>query len=213
MRRLAIVVLYASTAACGGNRYPVGYEPDWGDEPEPPGSASAGAGSELSRAFEKRLTVWTKRDGTPVLAPHCRNAPVDCRARLETFASLLSSVADEHDLDPWMLAAIAVRESMLDPSAVGARGEAGIVQLHPRGVGRGMPYVVDADYRDACQERVDACQGPVVARGAEALADAIARCGGVRAGLGRYASGRCDADYRYVDRVFDERDRLRALAD
>lgn len=207
--RVATVAWLLPLLACGGSATTRGVgsnAPLRGAVAEPGGGGdSAGA---LAEALATRLTVWVKRDGTPVYAPHCRNAAVDCRERIAVLAALLEQEARAHDLDPWLLAAIAVRESGLDPSAIGARGEAGIVQLHPRGAGHDMRYVHDDDYREDCLSRVDACQGPVVARGAESLADSIRRCGGVAPGLGRYASGRCTSDLRYVGRVLRERRRL-----
>jgi len=174
---------------------------------------SRGEAPLLARAFEQRLTVWTRRDGERVLARHCRRGPVDCRARLSAFASMLASAARDHALDPFLLGALAVHESMLNPAALGARGEAGIVQLHPRGVGRDVPYVQDAALRERCQGQVDACQGPVVERAASALAESIRRCGGLDGGLARYASGRCGAGLAQARGVLEERDRLRALID
>ncbi len=174
-----------------------------------PGQAAPAHDGTLAGALEARMTIWVRRDGTRVYARHCRRASVDCRARIGTLARILERKADEHGLDPWLLAAIAVRESGLDPAALGARGEAGIVQLHPRGAGQRVRFVHDASYRERCMARVDACQAPVVERGAQVLSESIRRCGGVAAGLGRYASGRCNAELRYVERVLRERDRLR----
>lgn len=166
----------------------------------------------LAHALVARLTVWTRPDGTPVLARRCRRGPVPCRERLAVFAGLIEDAARRHGLDPFLLAALAMRESGLDPSAIGRRGEAGLVQLHPRGAGRGIRYVHDAAYRESCQERLDACQAPVLERGAEALAEAVRECGSLRAGLGRYASGRCRADLDHGEHVLEERARLRRLA-
>lgn len=166
----------------------------------------------LARAFEERLTVSRRRDGTPVLARRCREGPVDCRARLLVFAAMIRETAARHDVDPFLIAALAIRESGLDPSALGRRNEAGIVQLHPRGAGRDMRYVQDAAYRDRCQTRIDACQGPVLERGVSTLATAIEECGGLIAGLGAYATGHCTRRARHPRRVLQERDRLRRLA-
>lgn len=164
----------------------------------------------IAHALAARLTIWVSRDGAVVYARHCRDAPGGCEARIATLSALLEEAAARNGIDPWLLAALAVRESMLNPAAIGARGEAGIVQLHPRGAGHDMRYVQDADYREECQSRVDACQGPVVERGAQHLAEAIQSCGSEREGLGKYASGRCGAAQTYVDRLWAERDRLEA---
>jgi hypothetical protein len=164
----------------------------------------------IAQALAARLTIWVSPQGRVVYAKHCRDAPGGCEARIAVLTALLEEAAERHGIDPWLLAALAVRESMLNPAAIGRRGEAGIVQLHPRGAGHDMRYVRDASYRDACQSRVDACQGPVVDRGAQHLAEAIRECGGEREGLGKYASGRCGAAASYVERLWAERARLEA---
>jgi hypothetical protein len=162
----------------------------------------------IAHALAARLTIWVSPSGNVVYARHCRDAPGGCEARIAALTQLLEAAAERHGLDPWLLAALAVRESMLNPAAIGARGEAGIVQLHPRGAGHDVRYVRDAEYRDACQREVDACQGPVVERGAQHLAEAIASCGSEREGLGKYASGQCGAASSYVERLWTERARL-----
>jgi hypothetical protein len=180
-------------------------------EPSPPAEPDPEARA-LARAFEARLTVHTRADGTRVLARRCREGPVPCRERLAVFAALIHEAARRHGLDPYLLAALAMRESGLDPAALGRNREAGIVQLHPRGAGRDVRYVQDDAYRERCQAEVDACQGPVLERGASTLARAIEECGGLVAGLGAYATGHCTEHARHARRVLDERDRLRELS-
>ncbi|MDW8362853.1 MAG: transglycosylase SLT domain-containing protein [Myxococcales bacterium] len=165
----------------------------------------------LARALEERIAVWGTRGGRILHARHCRAASEGCRARLALFARWIAGAARAHGVDPWLLAAIAVRESGLDPFAVGRDGEHGIVQLHPRGVGRGVRFVASERYRARCSRAAGACQQEVLDVGARHLADAIAGCGGDPvAGLGAYNSGRCGPT-RYVVRVLLERRRLRAL--
>ncbi len=196
------------TSACGGSALPDANEPLRGA-----GAAHhLGTDDPIAQALAARLTIWVSPQGRVVYAKHCRDAPGGCEARIAALTALLEEAAERHGLDPWLLAALAVRESMLNPAAIGRRGEAGIVQLHPRGAGQDMRYVQDADYREACQSEVDACQGPVVERGAQHLADAIHDCGGVREGLGKYASGRCGAAASYVERLWAERERLESAA-
>ncbi|MGE0784662.1 MAG: transglycosylase SLT domain-containing protein [Sandaracinaceae bacterium] len=197
----------ASSAGSDANDAPVDRDPA---PSEPALDAETAA---LANAFEERLSVGTRRDGTRVLTPRCRNAPVDCSARLRAFARLIREVATAHEIDPLLLAAMALRESGLDPAALGRNREAGIVQLHPRGAGRGVRYVEDSAYRERCQSEVDACQREVLEVGVRTLTEGIERCGGLRAGLGAYASGHCTSSARYIDRVFEERDRLRALTE
>ena len=165
----------------------------------------------LANAFAERLTVSRRHDGTRVLTPSCRNGPVPCEERLLAFAALIVEIAGAHDVDPLLVAAMAIKESGLDPSVLGRRREAGILQLHPRGAGRNTRYVRDARYRARCQSRVGACQREVIERGLETLVRGMEECGGVRGGLGAYASGHCTTSVRYIDRVLEERARLRRL--
>lgn len=166
---------------------------------------------DLEQALVERLTVWTRPDGARVYVRHCRGVSAGCEARIRAFAVLLEGAAGRHGLDPFVLASIAVRESGLDPSAVGAVGEAGIVQLHPRGAGRRVAFVQSAAFRDRCVRRPDACQAAVVELGAGLLAKSIARCGSLEAGLGMYNAGECDPGRPYVRRVLAELERLRRL--
>jgi len=161
----------------------------------------------LAQDLSRRLTVWTRPDGTPVHVAYCRGAPGGCETRIEALSRELVDAADAHDLDPYLLAAVAIRESGLDPAAIGPSGEGGIVQLHPQGVGAGVRYVRSAAYRARCERRPDACQAEVLEVGAAHLAEAIEGCGGVEAGLGAYNRGRC-GETAYSRRVLAERERL-----
>jgi len=185
-------------------------EPETADRAEsaPPSPAARA----LARAFEARMTVWRRPDGSRVLTRRCREGPVDCAARLRRFAEMIVRAARRHDLDPFLLGALAWRESGLDPAALGRRGEAGLVQLHPRGAGRDMRYVRDVAYRAACQAELDACQGPVLERGASTLSRAIAECGSLESGLGAYATGHCTDRASHATHVLEERETLRRLA-
>jgi hypothetical protein len=207
VRRLAAVclVLLAGCASASKQRAPATSAEDL------PDSAAA---QDLARAFRARMRVWTKRDGTPVYVSHCRRAPGGCERRIDVFSRLLASAAQAHGLDPFLLGALAMRESALNPGAVGAAGEAGLVQLHPRGVGRGMRFVQDEDYREQCVERgAPACQRPILKRAARMLSKAIDECGSLVRALGKYNSGRCSPRPGYTRHVLEERDRLRRLAE
>lgn len=186
-------------------------DPGLSEDPEPEAPPPTPEAEALADAFAERLTVSRRRDGTRVLTPRCRNGPVDCERRLLAFASLIVEIATAQDVDPLLLAAMALRESGLDPAALGRNREAGIVQLHPRGAGRDVRYVRDAGYRRRCQRRVDACQREVLERGVSTLVEGIERCGGLRGGLGAYASGHCTTRARYIGRILEERETLRGL--
>jgi hypothetical protein len=179
---------------------------DGGDATPPPESALP-----LARAIEGRLTVWRSPGGRVTYVSHCRFAPSGCRARIAAFARYIADASDDHGIDPFVLAAMAFRESGFDPFATGAAGEVGLVQLHPRGIGRGVRFIQNERYRERCRREVGACQQEVVAVGAAHFADAIANCGGVRDALGYYNRGVC-GETDYSRRVLRERDRLIELA-
>lgn len=180
----------------------------------PPGVAQRDASdpsvSALVRALDRRMTVWRTRSRV-VYVSHCRTASGGCRQRLTTFARLIGDASERHGLDPFLLAAVAVRESGMDPTAAGPAGERGIVQLHPRGSGARTRYVRSEAYRRRCARRPDACQAEVLDVGAQLLARSIDRCGTVRSGLGAYNRGEC-GHTGYADRVMRERQRLLRLA-
>jgi len=173
--------------------------------------ARADVTAQLHRALHERVTVWRRPDGARVYVSHCRQVIGGCESRVAAFAQMIFEAAERHGIDPFVLAAIAMRESALDPGAIGATGEAGIVQLHPRGVGARVRFVNDAQYRSLCVRRPAACQGPVLDRGAELLARCVAQCGTLEAGLGMYNSGECDPRRAYVRRVLSEASALHAL--
>lgn len=164
----------------------------------------------LARALDARLTVW-RSGGRRVYVSHCRRARVSCRARVVALARVIARVAVRHNVDPFLLAAMALRESGLNPFAEGAAGERGIVQLHPRGVGSRVRFVRSEGYRERCARAADACQEEVVEAGARLIAASMVRCGGTREALGAYNSGACQAT-SYGDRVMEERANLVMLA-
>lgn len=164
----------------------------------------------LHRALDRRLTVW-RTSSRVIYVRHCRSTRGGCAERTAVFARMIGDAATTHRVDPFLLAAVAVRESGMDPTAAGAAGERGIVQLHPRGSGARVRYVRSEVYRRGCERRPDACQREVLEAGARLLSTSITRCGGVREGLGAYNRGECGAT-DYARRVMSERQRLLRLA-
>jgi hypothetical protein len=183
---------------------PIGVSPISAQDPAPDPSVRA-----LEVALDRRMTIWR----TPVRTihvRHCRTAAEGCEGRLRTFARMIGDASATHELDPFLLAAVAMRESGLDPSAAGQAGERGIVQLHPRGSGGRVRYVQSEAYRRNCERRPGACQEEVLDVGARLLARSIERCGSVRDGLGAYNRGECGVtDYSRL--VMSERQRLLRL--
>lgn len=164
----------------------------------------------LVRALDRRMTVY-RAGQRSVYVSHCRTTRGGCPERTAAFARMIGDAAREYRVDPFLLAAVAVRESGMNPTAAGAAGERGIVQLHPRGSGSGIRYVRSEAYRRRCAHRPDACQGEVLEAGARLLSNNIVRCGGIREGLGAYNRGVC-GETSYARRVMSERQRLLRLA-
>jgi hypothetical protein len=77
----------------------------------------AAAGSSTVRADEEARATPSSRGG-----------------RAAAVAAVVRERAVAHDVSPWLLEALATCESRLDPEAVGAAGELGLMQLHPRGL-------------------------------------------------------------------------------
>lgn len=175
------------------------------DEDVPRTVDQAGVATELADALDARMTLPNGRHHVV----HCRTAPGGCSARVGRFARMFVDSGARHRLDPYLLAAIAVRESGLDPSAVSHVGAAGILQLHPRGVGARVPFVRSERVRRRCLDQPGACQAPVVDVGAEHLAGWLEACEDLEAALGGYVSGRCDGSPNYSRRVLQEAKRLR----
>ena len=165
----------------------------------------------VARAFDERLTIWQGPDGTRTYAGHCRTAPGGCRTRIALFSQLIARISRQQDVDPFLVAAVVLRESGLNPFAEGGVGERGIVQLHPQGAGRDVEFVQSEPYRQRCRSTPDTCQGEVLRVGITLLADSIRRCGDIEAGLGMYNGGTCEST-SYIRRVLSERSRLLELA-
>ena len=165
----------------------------------------------VARAFDERMTIWKAPDGRRTYASHCRSAPGGCRVRIALYARLIARMSRVQDVDPFLVAAIVLRESGLNPFAEGSVGERGIVQLHPRGVGSNVEFVQSERYRRSCRATADACQEEVLRVGIELLANSIRRCGGIEQGLGMYNGGTCQST-SYSRRVLSERSRLLELA-
>jgi len=165
----------------------------------------------LARAIDRRLTVWQSPSGRTVYVSHCRSENFDCRERIGAFARMIAHASVVHGADPFLVAAIAIRESGFNPLAEGSAGERGLVQLHPRGRGHDVRFVQSEAYRNRCARRPDACQEEIIDTGVLLLTQSIERCGSVEEGLGMYNTGTCQ-ETGYSRRVLHERSRLIELA-
>jgi hypothetical protein len=165
----------------------------------------------LQQALRFRVTVNTSKHGFMTAAYHCRHASEGCDRRLLEFARYLKDAGEANGIDPWLLAAMAFRESGLNPFAVGGVGELGILQLHPKNArSRGVRFVRDEWYRHRCQREAGACQREVVDRAAQLLAQSLEQCGGdLDKALGMYNTGRCGGNGSYAKRVLTEMEILK----
>ncbi|MCZ6807867.1 MAG: transglycosylase SLT domain-containing protein [Deltaproteobacteria bacterium] len=166
----------------------------------------------LARAIDARLIVRERRQGGPIHVQHCRVTEGGCRARIATLSRLITEASNRAGVDPFLTAAIAMRESGLNPLAVSPVGARGVVQLNPKYRGKTVPFVYNERYRQECSLRPGACQREVIEAGLGLLQWATSRCGGdVQQGLAWYNSGRCTKN-GYSSGVLSERRRLLRLA-
>ena len=167
----------------------------------------------LARAIDARLIVRENRQGQPIHVQHCRVVDGGCRARIAKLSRLITEASNRAGVDPFLTAAIAVRESGLNPLAVSPVGARGVVQLNPKYRGKTVPFVYNESYREQCGRRPGACQREVLDAGLGLYQWAVTRCGGsVEKGLAWYNSGRCDKKNGYAASVLRERRRLLRLA-
>lgn len=165
----------------------------------------------LARALDARLIVRQRRDGKPIHVQHCRASEGGCRARIAAMSRQITESSNAHDVDPFLTAAVALRESGLNPLAVSPVGATGVIQLHPRYRGKTVPFVYNQRYRGECARQPAACQREVLDAGLGLLQWAVRRCGGsVPKGLGWYNSGDCKTN-QYARSVLSERRRLLRL--
>ena len=133
-------------------------------------------------------------------AVHCGSA---CGPRVEAFASYFVRAGDVYNIDPWLLASIALVESKLDPWAEGRCGKhkcRGIMQVHP--ANRGVPKFARSEkLRKRCKKLPGACQEEIVMYAAKLLQWTTKTCGSLSAGLGAYNTGKCGRGKKYVTKV------------
>jgi hypothetical protein len=169
----------------------------------------------LHGAMLSRIAVSTnRRTGRTIPALHCRHAVGGCEQRLGQFARYLVSAGQTHGLDPWLLAAMAFKESGFNPFAMGSVGELGILQINPgRRDARQVRFIRDQWYRNRCRKEPGACQQEIVNHAAQVLARSVELCkGDLEAALGAYNTGRCNGNKRYTQRVLTEIEELRRAA-
>jgi hypothetical protein len=170
--------------------------------------------SMLKTAMHERIAVSHTKSGATIPAYHCRHAKEGCDRRLAEFAQYVVDAGQTYGIDPYLIAAMGVRESGLNPFAKGAAGELGILQINPgRRDAREVRFIRDAWYRKRCSREPGACQREVVDHAAMVLSRSLELCGGsIPAALGAYNTGHCNGSKVYAKRVLLEREELRKIA-
>jgi hypothetical protein len=169
-----------------------------------------GTVNQLSQAMRARIAVSYTKTGRTIPAYHCRHAPEGCETRLSTFAQYLVDAGTQHGIDPWLMAAMAFKESGFNPFALGSLGELGILQINPgRRDAKQVRFIRDEWYRRRCRKEPGACQREVIEHAAQLISRSLERCErDVKDALGLYNTGRCGGNDRYAKRILAERDEL-----
>lgn len=138
-----------------------------------------------------------------------------CHRRLRELASAFVDAGDEYGIDPWILAAVAWKETRWNTWAQGGISEAGVMQLagkakrHPDG--KLLTFYADPK---ACRRVPDECQREVVFRAAGIIAKRRDQCGSLEGGLFFFNNGHaCTHKNGYGPKVLDIAKRLRALVE
>ena len=152
-------------------------------------------------ALAHLVTIW--RGPSPALARHVR--ALGGETYLESIGDTMQREAEVRGLDPLLVGMVAFFESSLNPDALGAAGERGLMQLHPSSEwGR-------AAARDCKSGTTYECRTTVSIRwGAEALRQGLMICGSETSAIGWFRTGRC-VDGPASRAVVAMRDRMRAL--
>lgn len=147
------------------------------------------------------VTVWW--GPSPALARHVRE--LGGKTYLEAIGGTMQREADARGLDPLLLGMVAFSESSLNPDALGAAGERGLLQLHP-GSKWGRSAAQDCRFRTTYE-----CRTTVSIRwGAEALRHGLTVCGSETQAVGFFKTGRC-VDGPKGRATVAMRDRMRLL--
>lgn len=181
--------------------------------PDPATADGASTREAIVRAMSVKVTFpGSLHSDHPRRVKHCRRAADGCDARLAEFARYFVAAGHDAGVDPWLLAAIAFRESGYNPYAVGSAGELGLLQIHPRNRhAKNLKWHRDPKHRDRCRAEPGACQLEVVTTAASMLAEAVRSCGALEAGLAAYHCGACKSESTYAQRVLSMRRQLLEL--
>lgn len=146
------------------------------------------------------------RYGSGGYVMHCRHASDGCEARVRRYAAAFAEAGASTRIDPFLLAAVALAESGLNPDAVGPGGERTIMQINPRSP------VFPVVWSRCSREGEASCSPIAVHTAARMLVGVQARCGTIERALQAYNTGDCNSTVRYARNVMRVRDRLIATS-
>lgn len=149
------------------------------------------------------VTVWW--GPTPALARHVRE--LGGETYLQAIGGTMQREADARGFDSLLLGMVAFSESSLNPDALGAAGETGLLQLNPRSKwGRAAAAECKRTTRRECLTTVS------IRWGAAALQHGLRLCGTEAAAVSWFKSGNEECLEGPKGRaVVAMRDRMRAL--
>lgn len=113
-----------------------------------------------------------------------------CEMHIREYASQIMKYSLEFNLDPWLMAAIALHESNYNAFLKGSKGEMGLFQLHPYSPwGKKSFFVKNKTYRNDCKAVRGHCQVEVVGIAAELLRSLLDTSGSLEKALTSYNTG------------------------
>jgi len=139
----------------------------------------------------------------------CREDKI-CVYSVMEYAKYIFQYAIEFDLDPWLIAAIALHESNYNAFAIGKKGEKGLMQLHPNSPwGKKSKFVKNKQYWKYCKNVIGHCQWEVIGIAAETLKGHLRAFGELEKALSAYNTGSPNlGNKKYVKSVKDKREIL-----
>ncbi len=151
----------------------------------------------------EKLEVWeNEKSGKVVYAYKCRAAPKGCEKRIKALISYIYTSCKKHDLNPYLAAAVAWKESRFNPFALSQTNDVGTFQINRYSPwAKGVRFIKDRRFRRSCRNKVGACQQLLIDRAVKLLRDSIDHCNGIRSGLGMYNTGKCNGNPAYTRRV------------
>lgn len=124
------------------------------------------------------------------------------------WCELISSIADQAELPPNLIAALILQESGGDPAAYSSSGAVGLMQVMPRdGIAASFECINGPCF--SARPTIEELQDPRfnVEYGSQMLAGLISKLGSPREALKAY--GPMDVEYSYADKVLAIYDRYR----